>query len=89
MAKTAKHTDPVFTHDLRPERTSCLHCGRLMRADYTHHRWTLDTPEDARLLRLIFDELVPEKTGWRDALAIVAAHPGWERINAAVVQRRV
>ena len=38
MAKTAKHLTPAITHDLTPERTTCLHCGRYLRADYTNRR---------------------------------------------------
>jgi hypothetical protein len=38
MAKTAKHLDPTITHDLTPERTTCLDCGRPLRADYTNRR---------------------------------------------------
>lgn len=38
MAKTAKHLSPTATHDLAPERTTCLDCGRHLRADYTNRR---------------------------------------------------
>lgn len=80
-----EHVTPyVYRH---PDRFRIV--GLAADADYSHHRWTLDTPEDARLLRLILDELAAGKTGWRDALAVVEAHPGWEGINATIVQRRV
>jgi hypothetical protein len=42
MAKTATRPAPTTTHDLRPQRTDCPHCGRPMRADYTNRR-TLTT----------------------------------------------
>lgn len=57
-------------------------------ADYTHHRWTLDTPEDATLIRLLLDHLAGRPSGWRDALAVMDAHPEWQAINAAIVQRQ-
>lgn len=38
MAKSAKHLTPTVTHDLTPERTTCLDCGRHLRADYTNRR---------------------------------------------------
>ena len=38
MAKAAKHLTPTVTHDLTPERTTCLDCGRHLRADYTNRR---------------------------------------------------
>ena len=42
MAKKAKTAMPTLTHDLQPERTTCLHCGGPIRADYANHR-TLHT----------------------------------------------
>jgi spore coat polysaccharide biosynthesis protein SpsF len=57
--------------------------------DYAHHRWTLDTPEDAIVIRNLLDALPEHAPGWRDTLAIAEAHPEWRAINAAVVQRRV
>lgn len=80
-----EHVTPfVYRH---PERFKLT--GLAADADYSHHRWTLDTPEDAHLLRLIFGELPPDQYDWRAVLAIVAAHPGWEHLNAAIVQKKV
>lgn len=42
MGKTAKQLTPTITHDLVPERSTCLDCGRHLRADYTNRR-TLTT----------------------------------------------
>ncbi len=42
MAKTAKSAPPTITHDLTPERTTCVHCGGQLRADYANRR-TLHT----------------------------------------------
>jgi hypothetical protein len=42
MGKTAKQLTPTITHDLVPERSTCLDCGRHLRADYTNRR-TLST----------------------------------------------
>jgi hypothetical protein len=38
MGKTAKHLEPTITHALTPVRTTCLDCGRHLRADYTNRR---------------------------------------------------
>jgi hypothetical protein len=38
MVKKAKTAAPAATHELRPERTECAHCGRLMWADYATRR---------------------------------------------------
>ena len=63
--------------------------GLAAEADYSHHRWTLDTPEDARLIRTLFDHFGDRPFGWRDALAAVEARPDWQAINAAIVQKKV
>ena len=42
MGKTAKQLTPTITHDLVPERSTCLDCGRHLRADYSNRR-TLTT----------------------------------------------
>lgn len=38
MAKTAKSAEPTITRDLTPDRTTCPHCGGLIRADYANRR---------------------------------------------------
>jgi hypothetical protein len=38
MGKTAKRLEPTITHHLSPERTTCPHCDRPMRADYVNRR---------------------------------------------------
>jgi len=51
MAKTAKHLVPTTTHDLTPQRTTCLDCGRHLRADYTSRR-TIATLDGVTRLHL-------------------------------------
>lgn len=51
------------------------------------HRWTVDTPEDYELVRRIYDELGRDDFSWRDALAVVQAHPGWAELNRHVAQK--
>lgn len=78
-----EHVTPfVYRH---PERFRLVGFGA--DGDWSHHRWTLDTPEDAALLRLIFSQLDSASTRWEDALALVEANPEWSKINAAIVQR--
>jgi spore coat polysaccharide biosynthesis protein SpsF len=80
-----EHVTPyVYRH---PELFSLV--GLSCEADYSQYRWTLDTPEDARLIRTIFDHFGARPFGWRDALAAAEAHPEWQAINASVVQKRV
>jgi spore coat polysaccharide biosynthesis protein SpsF len=57
-------------------------------ADYTHHRWTLDTPEDALLIEKLLEHLDDHHLSWRDTLAIAEAHPTWQSLNATIIQRQ-
>ena len=55
--------------------------------DLSAHRWTVDTPEDYELVRRIYDELGRHDFSWRDALAVVEAHPDWPELNRDVAQK--
>lgn len=78
-----EHVTPyVYRH---PDRFRIVGYG--CEADYSHHRWTLDTPEDAGLLRRLLAQLDEHQLSWREALAVVVAHPEWQSINAGIVQR--
>ena len=79
-----EHVTPyIYRH---PEQFALV--GLACEADHAHHRWTLDTPEDAALLRKIFEYFGDRRFGWREALAVVEAHPAWQAINAGIEQRR-
>lgn len=57
--------------------------------DLSHHRWTVDTPEDFELVRRILEALHPVNAhfGMHDVLVLLEQHPEWARINAHVEQR--
>jgi spore coat polysaccharide biosynthesis protein SpsF len=57
--------------------------------DLGHHRWTVDTPEDFRLIAIVLESLYPSNPGFgmRDVLALLEADPSLERINAHVEQK--
>lgn len=57
--------------------------------DLSAHRWTVDTPEDYALVRRIYEALGRDDFGWRDALAVVEAHPEWADVNRDVRQKTV
>jgi spore coat polysaccharide biosynthesis protein SpsF len=57
--------------------------------DLSGHRWTIDTPEDYELVRLVYEALGRDDFGWHDALAVVEAHPEWLALNRGVVQKRL
>lgn len=82
-----EHVSPfLYT---RPER---YRIGQVVYPqDISHHRWTVDTPEDFELIRRIIESLYPEKPEFdiRDVLALLAQHPDWVQINAHVQQKKL
>ncbi|MGA1870292.1 MAG: cytidylyltransferase domain-containing protein [bacterium] len=77
-----EHVTP-FIHQ-RPERYRCVNVP--YDTDQSHHRWTVDTPEDLALITKIFEALFPRKPafGLEDMLDVMDAHPEWRSINAHV-----
>jgi spore coat polysaccharide biosynthesis protein SpsF len=52
----------------------------------SHHRWTVDTPEDFELVSRLLKTLKPHFT-LQDVLAVLDEHPDWCAINAHVEQK--
>lgn len=52
-------------------------------ADFSHLRWTLDTPEDLTLIQALYRRLYPEKPNfsWWDVLALITREPELFFIN--------
>ena len=57
--------------------------------DISHHRWTLDTPEDYRFLDKVLSALAPGAFSWRDTLEVLEKNPEWTAINATVTQKKL
>ena len=57
-----------------------------MTPNLSHHRWTVDTPEDFELVSRLLKTLKPHFT-LQDVLAILDEHPDWCAINAHVEQK--
>ena len=58
--------------------------------DHSHHRWTVDTPEDLRFVRAVYDVLGAAGTfPWRDVLALVHENPELIEINRHVRQKHL
>jgi spore coat polysaccharide biosynthesis protein SpsF len=55
--------------------------------DLSGHRWTVDTAEDYELVRRFYEEFGRNDFSWRDALAVVEAHPDWSELNRDVPQK--
>ena len=59
--------------------------------NFSHHRWTVDSPEDFELVSRILDSIYPDKPGFLmdDVLTLLRLNPDWEEINRAVQQKIV
>jgi len=57
--------------------------------DQSGQRWSVDTPEDYELVRRIYETIGRDDFGWREALAVVEAHPDWMALNRHVVQKHL
>jgi spore coat polysaccharide biosynthesis protein SpsF len=59
-------------------------------ADYSGHRWTLDTPEDLAFIRAIYARVEDRYNfGWRDVLRILEREPELAEMNRMVPQKSV
>lgn len=54
-----------------------------------HHRWTVDTPEDFELIKLILENLYPIESEFRlrHIVTLLESHPEWSQINAHIRQK--
>ena len=52
--------------------------------DHGQHRWTVDTPEDYEMMKVLFEKLDdPLTAGWQDVLKVIRSDPSLEKINAS------
>lgn len=77
-----EHVTPfIYRH---PERYRLR--SLTMAPNLSHHRWTVDTPEDFELVSRLLKTLKPHFT-LQDVLAVLDDHPDWCAINAHVEQK--
>jgi len=58
--------------------------------DFSHHRWTVDTPEDLRLIRAVYDRLGGRDDFlWRDVLDLLDCNPELVELNRFVMQKEL
>jgi spore coat polysaccharide biosynthesis protein SpsF len=55
-------------------------------ADYSGHRWTLDTPEDLAFIRAVYDR-TDDNVSWREVLALLEREPELVELNGDVMQK--
>lgn len=59
-------------------------------ADYSMHRWTVDTLADWELITAIYTHFaLVEDFSWQDVLAYVQAHPELSQLNAHIEQKKL
>jgi len=63
--------------------------GVINEVDYSHMRWTVDTPEDLAFVRRIYEHLGHDRFSWREVLAVLEQHPEWLEINQHVQQKTI
>ncbi len=81
--QTREHVSPyIYQH---PER---FRLGQLRGPyDYSHLRWTVDTHDDLRFVRTVFESFARIDFSWLEAAQKIEEHPEWMEINRHVVQR--
>ncbi len=56
--------------------------------DLSYHRWTVDTPDDMRFVRMVFERFGGEdRFAWQDVLQLVEEDPAIVEINRHVQQK--
>ena len=57
--------------------------------DYSHLRWTVDTPEDYSLIQTIYEHFGQGDFTWQQVLTAIEANPAWVSINRDIQQRHL
>lgn len=63
----------------------------VFRRDESHHRWTVDTSEDLKLIEHILETLYPINRYFEleDVLVLMSAHSNWFEINSQIEQKKL
>jgi spore coat polysaccharide biosynthesis protein SpsF len=56
-------------------------------ADFSSHRWTVDTPEDLEFARAIYSRFGGQPFGWREVLGLLEGEPQLLELNRSVQQK--
>lgn len=78
-----EHVTPYIYHNPDLFR---IH-GVTNEVDYSHLRWTVDTPEDLDFVRRIYDHFGHDHFTWQEVLEVLEEHPEWLEINRTVQQK--
>jgi spore coat polysaccharide biosynthesis protein SpsF len=78
-----EHVTPYIRQN--PDRFQIMALGHT--EDLSHHRWTVDVPEDLTLIRRVYEEMGGEPGPWRSVVELCERHPEWSQLNAHVAQK--
>lgn len=78
-----EHVTPFIYRQPNLFRIKCL----VNPINYSHMRWTMDTPQDLVFIRHIFDHFGHDQFSWRDVIALLEEHPKWLEINQNIEQK--
>jgi spore coat polysaccharide biosynthesis protein SpsF len=81
-ATDREHVTPYIYN--RPERFSLLSVENP--TNHAAHRWTVDTPEDLQLVRLIFEDFGHGDFDWQSVMTLLERRPDLSTINQHVMQ---
>jgi len=81
-----EHVTPFFYR--HPNRYNVKYLSSS--TDYSHHRWTVDTPEDFELIKRIIEKLYPIKKRFEfvDILNVLSKNTDWYYLNREVKQKK-
>ncbi len=59
--------------------------------DHSDYRWTVDTPEDFKLISTILEKIYPKNPDFtlNDLLKLCGKYPEWRQINAHIKQKQI
>jgi spore coat polysaccharide biosynthesis protein SpsF len=81
-----EHVTPAFYEHPEIFKTVVIRSD----ADFSDYRWTLDTPEDLRLIRAIYAHFADrDDFGWREIVHLMQRSPELAAMNSHVVQKCV
>lgn len=77
------HVTPyLYEH---PDRFRLL--GVTAEADFSSHRWTVDTPEDLEFVRALYKRLGNDSFRWQEALKVLEGEPSLSKLNRHIQQK--
>lgn len=86
-------SDPALREHVTPYIYRNSETFRLHRVanevDLSHHRWTLDTPEDLAFIRAVYGHFGNDHFTWTDALQYLGQHPEIVKINSDIKQKTI